>query len=329
MKILKIIKSNLPFFILLMMGLGLLYGVNSPTMRLKPLVTPVLILMIYPMMINLKVTDLVRAFSNPKPLALSMGLNFLVSPLLAYALSRFFFQNQPELMLGLVLIALLPTSGMTASWTGLAKGNVSLALVLISANLLLAILFIPLYMNLLLGEIVAINTSSILVSLLKVIVIPLLLGNLTRFLILRLKGQESFKKLKPHFGEISSLGVLMIVFIAMALKSKTILGDLRLVAGSMIPLAFYYLILLSITHGIGTKLLKREDSIALSYGATMRNLTLALGLSLATFGDSLAVFLIAISYIIQVPLAAFYQQYLNRKIQENTLLTNGPANGKI
>ncbi len=317
MQPLRIIKSKLPYFILLMMGLGLVYGMNFPVSGLKPLVTPVLILMIYPMMINLKVSDLLQAFSTPKPLLLSIGLNFILSPLLAFLLSRFFFQGQPELILGLVLIALLPTSGMTASWTGLAKGNVSLALVMISTNLLLSILFIPLYMNLLLGEIVSVNTMRILFSLVKVIIIPLVLGNLTRVLILRTKGMETYKKMKPHFGEISSLGVLMIVFIAMALKSKTILGDLTLVINSLVPLTLYYLLLFTISHAIGRRLLPRGDQITLVYGASMRNLTLALGLSLATFGDSLAVFLIAISYMIQVPLAAFYQQFLLREKAKN------------
>ena len=313
MQLFKLIKSKLPYFILLMMGAGLVFGMNFPVNGLKPLVTPVLILMIYPMMINLKVSDLFHAFTNPKPLLLSVGLNFILSPLLAFVLSRFFFQGQPELVLGLVLIALLPTSGMTASWTGLAKGNVSLALVMVSTNLLLSILFIPLYMNLLLGAIINVNTMSILFSLIKVIAIPLVLGNLTRFLILKSKGMETYKKWKPHFGVISSIGVLMIVFIAMALKSRTILGDLTLVINSLVPLTLYYLALLTLSHAIGRRLLPRSDQIALVYGASMRNLTLALGLSLATFGDSLAVFLIAISYMIQVPLAAFYQQFLARE----------------
>jgi ACR3 family arsenite efflux pump ArsB len=307
---LQFVKSKLSFFIVLMMGLGLAYGSLFSAAPLKSWVTPVLIFMIYPMMINLKASDLFKAFSNPKPLAFSILLNFLISPALAFVLSRLFFPGQPELVLGLVLISLLPTSGMTPSWTGLAKGNVSLSLILISVNMLLSIVFIPLYMNLFLGEIVSISTASILSSLTKVIVIPLVLGNLTRILILWLKGESTYTRLKPRFGEMSSLGVLLIVFIAMALKSHTILGDLSLVASSLVPLALYYGSLLVISHGLGKSSLPYEDHVALTYGSTMRNLTLALGLSLSAFGDSLAVFLIAISYMIQAPLGAIYQQFL-------------------
>ncbi|WP_242945530.1 arsenic resistance protein [Caloranaerobacter azorensis] len=313
MKVLDYVKSKLPYFILAMMILGLINGYLNDVGYLKKLVTPTLFLMIYPMMINLKVTDLFNGFKNPKPLILSVVINFLISPIIAFGLSKVFFKNSPMLMVGLILISLIPTSGMTASWTGLANGNMKTALVMISGNLLLSILMIPLYMKLFLGEVVTINTISIINSLLKVVIIPLILGDLTRRLIIKISGEKRYRELKPNFGSISSLGVLFIVFIAMSLKSKTIISKSELVLYSLIPLVIYYAVLLLISHVVGEKILDKKNRISLVYGTTMRNLTVALGLSLAAFGGSLAVFLIAIGYIIQVPLAAFYMQLVKKQ----------------
>lgn len=313
MKFPKFIKSNLSYLVLGMIGLGLVNGYFNDVSLLKILVTPTLFLMIYPMMINLKITDLFQGFSDPKPLLLSIGINFLISPIIAFLLSKFFFYNNPMLMVGLILISLIPTSGMTASWTGLANGNMKLALLIISSNLLLSILIIPVYMKLFIGEAITVETITIIGSLLKVVIIPLVLGNISRKILIWKYNESGFNRIKPYFGAISSVGVLVIVFIAISLKSKTIINQSGLVIYSLIPLILYYGILLTLSHLVGKRFLNKADSIALTYGSTMRNLTISLGLSLSAFGGGLSVFLIAISYIIQVPLAAFYMKAIQRK----------------
>lgn len=311
-KILRFIKKNLPYLIVLFIILGLLYGYFSKPAYLKNYVSLVLFLMIYPMMINLKVTDVFKSLNNLKPLLLSIGINFIISPILAFILGKIFFSNEPMLLVGIILIGLIPTSGMTASWTGLAKGNLQLSLAMVSVNLLLSIFIIPIYLKLFLGQIVTIETMVILKSLLKVVIIPLILGDLTRRLIIKGFGMDRYKEMKPNFSGISSLGVLLIVFIAMALKSKTIINRFDLVLISIIPLTILYFLIITISHVIGNKVLNREDRISLVYATTMRNLTIALGLSLSSFGESLAVFLIAIGYIVQLPIAAFYMKITGR-----------------
>lgn len=313
-KILSFIKGKLPYLIVVMMFLGLVNGYYQDDVAwLKKLVDPTLFLMVYPMMINLAITDLFRGLSDPRPLIISLVINFVASPFLAYLLAKVFFVDYPMLAVGLILISLIPTSGMTASWTGLANGNLKVALLMISANLLLSIALIPLYMKLFLGTLVTINTMAIVKSLTKVVVLPLVLGDLTRRIIIGRTGPAGFKKLKPYFGSISSIGVLVIVFTAMSLRSKTIINESELVLYSVVPLLIYYGVLLTISHFTGRKLLDYDDSIALVYGTTMRNLTIALGLSLSAFGGSLAVFLIAIGYVIQVPMAAFYMQLVIKR----------------
>ncbi|MDK2836695.1 MAG: arsenite transporter [Thermosediminibacterales bacterium] len=311
-KFLKFIKKNLPYLIIISIILGLIYGYFGKPGFLKAYVSYVLFLMVYPMMINLKFSDVLNSFNNIKPLITSIGINFLISPILAFILGKIFFANEPMLLVGIILIGLIPTSGMTASWTGLAKGNLQLSLVMISVNLLLSVLMIPIYMKLFLGEIVTVKTMVILNSLLKVVIIPLILGVITRSLIIKISGMEKYNQMKPNFSGVSSLGVFIIVFIAMALKSKTIINQLDLIALSIMPLIIFYVLIIIISHFVGKRFLEDKDSISLVYATTMRNLTIALGLSLSSFGESLAVFLIAIGYVVQLPIAAFYMKLVNK-----------------
>lgn len=307
---LRWIKDNLPYLIFIAIILGLANGYVNQVGFYKNFLTPVVFLMIYPMMINLKITDVLAGFSAPKPLLLSLAVNFLISPFLAYLLSKFFFADYPMLTLGLVLIALIPTSGMTASWTGLAKGNMKTALIIMSVNLLVALILIPLYLKLLLGQVVELNTLLVVTSLFKVVVIPLILGDLTRRLLIKKYGLKKFKTLQPNFSGLSAIGVLLIVFIATSLKSKAILGDLQMVAIVLVPLAIYYSLILLISNYLGRKYLDYGNTVALIYGTTMRNLTIAMALVISSLEGELAVFLIAVGYLLQVPFAAMYMKYL-------------------
>lgn len=310
--ILKWVKEHLTVLILVAIPIALLAGYYIELGFLKDYINLVLFMMIYPMMINLKVTDVFDSLKKPKPILFSLVVNFIMSPILAYGLGMLFFKDNPELLLGIVLISLIPTSGMTASWTGLAGGSLQTSLVMMSVNLLVSIVAIPIYLNLLMGELVAVNTMVIVSTLIKVVIIPLILGDLTRRLILKYKGKQFYKEVKPLFGGISSLGVVVIVFIALALKSRTIVSNLNLVLLSAIPLVIYYGVLMVSGHYVGHRVFGRQEGISLVYSTTLRNLTIALGISLSYFGESMAVFLIALAYVIQLPFASMYMKRMNK-----------------
>lgn len=297
-------KKNLIKLVPITIILALLIGYFVNTSFLKSYVTVVLFFMIYPMMINLNVLDVFKTFSAPKKMIIASVINFIVSPLIAIILGKIFFASEPSLMLGLLILSVLPTSGMTASWTGLSGGNLKLSLTIMSSNLLMSIIVLPIYLSLFTKG-VTVETMAIVQSLLKVVVLPLLLGDLTRRLIIKSKGQNGFKKIKPYFGEISSFFVLIIIFIAVSLKSKMILNDLSLALYAVIPLIIYYVILMFVSHNVGKKF-NKPDQISLVFSTTMRNLTIALGISMGLEGGDMAVFLLAIAYMIQLPFATWY-----------------------
>lgn len=100
----------------------------------------------------------------------------------------------------------------------------------------------------------------------------------------------------------------------MSLQSQVIITQINLLFFAIVPLIIFYVIIVFLSNIIGKMLLKHIDRVALVYAAIMRNWTIVLGLSINSFRESLAVFIIAIGYIVQLPIAALYMRMnVNRK----------------
>ncbi len=300
----KHLSLSIPLFLLL----GLAAGLTLPTENLKVLIAPLTLLMVYPMMVGVKPKQLLVGGDHAVQVW-AIVINFIFIPMVAFFLGRVFFAQQPELALGLLLAALLPTSGMTISWTGFAKGNLPAAIKLTLIGLFLGSLLTPFYVKALLGSDIPVQLALVFQQILLFIAIPLIAGQITRTLLVRKHGVETFqKKYAPKFPPFSSLGVLGIVFVAMALKGPDLLESPSLVLHLLLPLLLLYGINYVVSTVIARKRLNRGDGIALVYGTVMRNLSIALALSMTAFGEAgaQAALLIALAYIIQVQSAAWY-----------------------
>ena len=311
LRLLDFVRQNLIYLILASMGLGLLNGYSTNASYLKPLVLPILLLMVYPMMINIKMEEVAGAFKDWRPVLLSLVINFVLMPALAWGISYVFFQGNPVYAVGLYLIALLPTSGMTAAWTGMAGGNLNTALVIIAVNLLLSIFLLPPYLKYLVGQSVPFDPWHIFQQLMYIVAAPMVAGDLTRRLIIRSKGLATYKKIKPHLSGVSSLGVIMIIFVAMSLKAGRILADPASAGMTLAPLVIFYALSIAMGILLGRVFLVREKMIALVYGTAMRDLSIAVAIAMLSFPG--AVMPIALAYAIQVPLAAVIMKILARQ----------------
>ncbi|UWG52269.1 Arsenite efflux pump ACR3 or related permease [Halalkaliarchaeum sp. AArc-CO] len=244
-------------------------------------------------------------------------MNFGLAPLVAVALARLFFAGTPEYAVGLYFIALIPTSGMTAAWTGLAGGDLEGALVAMAVNLLAAVVILPLYLSVLLEQGVGFDPAALYRQLAVIVAIPMVAGNLTRRYLLRRYGPEGFKRLKPTFGGISSFGVMLIVFIAMAMRSTEILADPVASALVVVPLVLFYAIVLGAGSAVGRLLMDGPGEVALVYATSMRNLSIAIAIAAAPgFPPASAVLPIALAYVIQPPLGAVYMQYRRDVVEQ-------------
>jgi ACR3 family arsenite efflux pump ArsB len=241
-----------------------------------------------------------------------MALDFLVLPFMAWALAMLFFRDQPGLYVGMVLAGLFPTSGMTISWTGFARGNVGAAVKMTVIGLIAASLLAPVYLALLAGKVVPVDTLGVIRTVAFVVLVPMVAGSLTRIGLVRRYGASVFKeRLAPVFPGLSTVGVLAIVFLAVGLKAQMIVATPGLLLTIALPLLLFYGLNFAISTAVGKALLPRGDAIAVVYGTVMRNLSIALGIAVAQFGPEAALVL-ALAYIVQVQGAAWYVKATDR-----------------
>ncbi|MEN8141090.1 MAG: bile acid:sodium symporter [Thermodesulfobacteriota bacterium] len=305
------INKNLIFAIPTLMIAGFAYGLAvepGTVKKMKALIMPMTFLMVYPMMVTLNIKHLKQGLSL-KLQGMTQLINFAIIPFVAFFLGKWFFPDQPYMALGLLLAALLPTSGMTISWTGFAKGNMGAAINMTVIGLTLGSLATPFYVKGLLGAEVEVNVAKVIQQIVIIVFVPMLLGFFTRQAFLKKYSLPEFKKqIAPRFPAMSTIGVLGIVFVAMALKAQTIMANPAILGKIFVPLLIIYTLNFALSTLIGKMMFNRGDGIALVYGTVMRNLSIALAIAINAFGEAgaNAALVIAMSYIIQVQSAAWY-----------------------
>ena len=314
MALLRLITQKLTVAIPIAMVSGFAVGAMLNVSLLSVLILPLTFLMVYPMMVTLKLQQMLEG-GDYKAQGIAQLINFGLIPFLAFGLGRLFFPDAPALALGLLLAALLPTSGMTISWTGFAKGNLSAAIKMTVTGLVLGSLATPFYVQWLMGASVPVDLFAVFRQIVVIVFLPMMAGYLTQRYLVRRFGQKAFKEdWAPRFPPFSTLGVLGIVFIAMALKAEDLIGQPGVLLWIIPPLLVLYVGNYAFSTLVGRWLLPRGDAIALVYGTVMRNLSIALALAMNAFGSASAdaALVIAVAYVIQVQSAAWYVKLTDR-----------------
>jgi ACR3 family arsenite efflux pump ArsB len=317
------VNRNLVWAIPAMLLAGFGFGLATEASFLKGLILPFTFLMVYPMMVTLKVRQVLDG-GDIKAQLLAQTINFALIPFVAYGIGRLFFGNSPYLALGLLLAALVPTSGMTISWTGFAKGNLAAAVKMTVIGLIAGSLATPFYVKALLGTQVSIDLPQVFQQILLIVFLPMAAGYATQRTLVKRYGQQAFQQqLAPRFPGVSSIGVLGIVFVAMALKARAVAAEPELLLRILLPLLLLYLVNYLASTLIGKLLLPRGEAIALVYGTVMRNLSIALAVAINAFGaaGSEAALVIALAYIIQVQSAAWYVKFTRQLFGQPPLET--------
>ena len=308
------LNKNLLLAIPTMMLAGFAFGAMCDAGFLKALIIPFTFLMVYPMMVTLKLKKVLEGGDGNAQL-LTQFINFAIVPFIAYGLGRYFFADQPYMALGLLLAALVPTSGMTISWTGFAKGNLEAAVKMTVVGLILGSLATPFYVKWLLGAHVVVDTLAVMKQIAFIVFLPMLAGYVTQQWLVKRYSQKVFQDTwAPRFPGLSTIGVLGIVFIAIALKARAIVAAPEALLQIAVPLALLYGVNYLLSTITGRLFLRRGDAIALVYGTVMRNLSIALAVAMNAFGaaGSDAALVIALAYIIQVQSAAWYVKITDR-----------------
>ncbi len=315
------IKGHLAFLLPAAMAAGVLFGVTAESVAwLKEVILPLTIFMVLPMMIMFPMRQLFTNGVSLRLLSVNILINFFLFPLLVFGIGRLFFSEEPGFMLGIFMLGLIPTSGMTISWTGFARGNIKAAVSLTVLGLIIGALLAPLYLSLMMGESLLIPSGTIFRQILLVVFIPMVAGNLIRLLLIRLQGKERFAGYwKQRIPTLSSLGVLLIVFAAIAMKAEMLVRNPSLIIIAIIPVLLFYLTGFTLTTMIARITCSRSgagDGPTLVFSTVIRNLSIALAIAVTAFPElgSSAALILAVAFAVQVQSASLYVRFSERMI---------------
>lgn len=301
------------------------------------------LIMIYPSLIPLPFEKLKEALKKYKIISISILLNFILAPTIAFIIGYFFLSDEPVLWLGLILLSLLPGGGMVTTWVLKSRADMPLAVGIIFFNLMAAILISPFVLSFALAELsgsILVSSGSQLCALREVssgavscglgsgavtpikiippvffiIIVPLTLAWLTQRIIKVKKGDEYFEKNKKIFGDFGNLGLIIILFILTSLKNNIILfSETRLILKSLLALILFYFINLAAVLVLYKKIFKTTEGKSLVWGSYLRYITLALGLAVSLiYGNAdLAgiIVIVVLSYFVQIPISFWLAGY--------------------
>ena len=317
-KVLSLLQRNLVWSIPVAMGLGLMFGYFFNAAPLKQFIIPVTFVMVYPMMVTLNVQSMFKGRDTGLQITTQV-INFVLVPLLAYFTGRLFFYGAMEKYalwaVGLFLIGVLPTSGMTISWTGFARGNKEAAIKMVVFGLVLGALAAPIYTKVFMGATIDVDMLHMFRQIALFVFVPLGLGLLTQVLARKKYGRQAWnERIKPKFPPFSALGVVLIAFVAMSLKANHIITNPGDIISILLPLSLFYAASYVLLTLLGRLFFSRADAVAMVFGVVMRDLSIALAIAMTAFGKqgTTIALLIALAYVIQIQSAAWYVRFTDR-----------------
>jgi ACR3 family arsenite transporter len=259
--------------------------------------------MMYPAMTNIRFDEVGTAVRSPRQLLVLLGFNYLVAPFVMLGLANIFVSD-PELHTGLVLYGLAPCIAMVIIFTYLAKGNAPMALVFVALNSVIQMILIPVYARLLIGD-VEFDVSVVAQSVFLYLGLPLVLGVLTRYLVIRRGGEAAMDRLKPGLTAMSILGLLFTLIVMFALKGDLILRHPAIVIEMAIPMILFFLIMFFVVLFVGWRLrFSYADAVAVAFSATGRDFEIAIAIAITAFSPTVALATV-VGPLIEVPVMLF------------------------